>query len=444
VAGADGNLWFTESGTSGIARITTAGVVTGYPLTPGGVPTGIALGPDGNIWFADGGSPGSIGRITPAGTITRFSAGLTAGRSPRDIAAGADGNLYFTESASGGGLGQITTAGVITEFSSGLTHAPWDIAAGPDGNLWFTEAAGLRVGRLGLAPGATTDAATLVHSGDATLAGTVTPRLQATTYHFDWGLTASYGSSTAETVAGSGAPALAVKAILTGLAPATTYHYRIAATSPGGTTVGADQAFTTLAAPFAAPPIVAPAGLPPATRPVFGRSATISTLSGTVQVQLPGSAVYLPLLAASTVPVGTTIDATAGMLKLTNVKDRSGKLQTGRFWGGAFTVRQTRKKHSATVLTLIGPTICTRARQLAFVSTIKPAASKLWAKDNNGRFVTRGRTAVATVRGTTWLTSDGCAGTLVRVTKGTVSVRDLVQKRTVVVKAGHRYLARAG
>ena len=55
-----------SSGTNGIARITTAGVVTEYPLSPGGVPTGIALGPDGNVWFADGGSPGSIGRITPA------------------------------------------------------------------------------------------------------------------------------------------------------------------------------------------------------------------------------------------------------------------------------------------------------------------------------------------------------------------------------------------
>ena len=62
--------------------------------------------------------------------------------------------------------------------------------------------------------------------------------------------------------------------------------------------------------------------------------------------------------------------------------------------------------------------------------------------DNNGRFVTRGRTAVATVRGTAWFTRDTCAGTLVKVTSGTVAVNDLVRKRTVIVRAGRSYLAR--
>ena len=37
---------------------------------------------------------------------------------------------------------------------------------------------------------------------------------------------------------------------------------------------------------------------------------------------------------------------------------------------------------------------------------------------------------------------DTCAGTLVKVTRGEVAVRDLVKKRTIVVKAGHSYLAR--
>ena len=33
---------------------------------------GIAAGPDGNLWFTDGGSTKAIGRITPAGKITMF------------------------------------------------------------------------------------------------------------------------------------------------------------------------------------------------------------------------------------------------------------------------------------------------------------------------------------------------------------------------------------
>jgi hypothetical protein len=48
----------------------------------------------------------------------------------------------------------------------------------------------------------------------------------------------------------------------------------------------------------------------------------------------------------------------------------------------------------------------------------------------------------ATARGTSWLTEVRCDGTLVRVTAGTVEVRDLVRGRTIMVRAGQSYLAR--
>ena len=74
------------------------------------------------------------------------------------------------------------------------------------------------------------------------------------------------------------------------------------------------------------------------------------------------------------------------------------------------------------------------------------AASKrppraLWGHDNHGRFRTRGSNAVITVRGTRWYVADRCDGTLTRVTQGSVAVRDLRRHRTIVVRAGHRYLA---
>ncbi len=47
------------------------------------------------------------------------------------------------------------------------------------------------------------------------------------------------------------------------------------------------------------------------------------------------------------------------------------------------------------------------------------------------------------MRGTKWLTKDTCAGTLTRVMQGSVVVRDLVKHRTVLVKRGKQYLARA-
>jgi ferric-dicitrate binding protein FerR (iron transport regulator) len=49
----------------------------------------------------------------------------------------------------------------------------------------------------------------------------------------------------------------------------------------------------------------------------------------------------------------------------------------------------------------------------------------------------------ATVRGTIWLTQDPCDGTLTTVKRGRVNVRDFKRRRTVSVKAGHSYLARA-
>src|SRR5229473_2524235 len=110
---------------------------------------GITAGPDGNLWFTESAS-NSIGRITTDGsTITSFVLpGPPAFASdPEGITAGPDGNLWFTE-ALGNKIGQITTAGVITEFALSANSAPDGITAGPDGNLWFTEFGTNNIGRI--------------------------------------------------------------------------------------------------------------------------------------------------------------------------------------------------------------------------------------------------------------------------------------------------------
>jgi len=68
---------------------------------------------------------------------------------------------------------------------------------------------------------------------------------------------------------------------------------------------------------------------------------------------------------------------------------------------------------------------------------------RLWGRDSKGNFRTRGGNSVATVRGTAWFVEDRCDGTLTRVSKGSVSVYDRGRHRTVLVRAGHSYLARA-
>ena len=124
-----------------IGRITPDGVVTEFSagITPGASPYDITAGPDGNVWFVEPGLD-RIGRITPAGVVTEFGAGISAGAWPSFITAGADGNVWFTE-AGINAVGRITPDGTVTEFSTGITPGAGlqAIVTGPDGNLWFPE-----------------------------------------------------------------------------------------------------------------------------------------------------------------------------------------------------------------------------------------------------------------------------------------------------------------
>jgi hypothetical protein len=45
--------------------------------------------------------------------------------------------------------------------------------------------------------------------------------------------------------------------------------------------------------------------------------------------------------------------------------------------------------------------------------------------------------------GTKWLVEDRCTSTLTRVARGKVKVQDFVKHKTVLVKAGKKYIARA-
>ena len=102
-------------------------------------------------------------------------------------------------------------------------------------------------------PAVTTNAATNVASFSATLNGSLNPRGTTTTVSFQYGLTTSYGSTTA-TQTKSGNTVQAVSANISGLNASTTYHFRIVAHNNGGTSFGSDRTFTTLSA--TGPPVV--------------------------------------------------------------------------------------------------------------------------------------------------------------------------------------------
>lgn len=100
-------------------------------------------------------------------------------------------------------------------------------------------------------PTVTTNAASALSVSGATLNGTVSSNGTSTAVTFDYGLTTSYGSTATATASplAAGAVGAAVSVAVTGLTCSTTYHYRAKGVNLGGTTLGADATFTTVACP---------------------------------------------------------------------------------------------------------------------------------------------------------------------------------------------------
>jgi hypothetical protein len=99
-----------------------------------------------------------------------------------------------------------------------------------------TEPAGttFRTAEVG-APVAVTSAATGLTTASATLNGNVNPEGTSTTCKFEYGPTTSYGSSVPCAAApGAGSSPVAVSAAVSGLAAATTYHFRVVAENTKG------------------------------------------------------------------------------------------------------------------------------------------------------------------------------------------------------------------
>jgi hypothetical protein len=159
---------------------------------------------------------------------------------------------------------------------------------------------------------------------------------------------------------------------------------------------------------------------------------------------------FVPLEQARQVPVGTLVDTRKGTVELVSARNpRATRLQSGRFLQGIFQVLQSRarKAKGMTELRLKGSSF-TRCRPRARVTRADAAqlsrrTIRRLRANARGRFRTRGRHSAATVRGTIWITADRCDGTLTTVRRGKVAVRDFRRKRTIALRAGKSYLARA-
>ncbi len=160
VAGPDGALWVAEVYGNAVARVTTQGQVTEYPVPPTpAVPPGsgpnsqpgaLAVGPDGDLWLTDLGD-GAHWRLTPAGHLTEYPLPAHGGEPARPwfgLATGPDGGIWFTDGI--GRIGRFDPAtGAIVEYPlPDLDQEPSFIVAAHDGNLWFVVPNESLVGRI--------------------------------------------------------------------------------------------------------------------------------------------------------------------------------------------------------------------------------------------------------------------------------------------------------
>jgi hypothetical protein len=295
--GNGGNI--SVSGTSTLSNVTITGGSTGNgsPGAPGGAGPGPSSGGSAgsggsgggvqasatttlvNVTISDnttgtGGAAGSAGTGTPASPglagPNGVGPGLQGGKLQASIVANnagiagcstvADqgGNLAFPDTSCPGTLsdpllgflasnGGPTRTRAIAPGSGALNLADQTLCQAIDQRgVARPQGAGCDAGAYELAPpSVTTGPATALQTTTATLSGNVTPNARATTFHFEFGPTDSYGQQTPEASAGQGFDPTAVEAAATGLKPGTTTHYRLVATNPDGTTNGTDQTLAT-------------------------------------------------------------------------------------------------------------------------------------------------------------------------------------------------------
>lgn len=153
------------------------------------------------------------------------------------------------------------------------------------------------------APSVTIGAAQNITRTTATLPGTVNPEGLETSYYYQYGTTMSYGGNAPSIQgvnAGSGTEAVPAPIGISGLRPATTYHYRLAATNADGTTYSEDETFTT------APPTPPTAS----TGEASNVTLTTATVAGTINPEGLETSYELDL--GSDTTYGTRIYGEAG------------------------------------------------------------------------------------------------------------------------------------
>jgi len=164
---------------------------------------------------------------------------------------------YVTWGASGASRSGVAVSKGIWGSNTFVAVTSDDITAGRSiqlglglaGNIstdYSLAAPTLGINQITPPPVVTSGSASSITTNTANIAGTVNAMGASTTVTIQYGETLAYGSSTAATPSPvTGSTNTAVSAMLSGLVAGTTYNYRVVGTSANGTTLGANQTFTT-------------------------------------------------------------------------------------------------------------------------------------------------------------------------------------------------------
>jgi hypothetical protein len=148
----------------------------------------------------------------------------------------------------GSASSDVAAVGALTDLLPNTAYHFRLVGVNPNGTIYGEDQTFTTIAGAPVVDGSPAIATAITSTG-ATLNGTVDPRGSDTAYHFDYGLDATYGSSTPDGGPLSGQGAQGASSTITGLAPGTTYHFRVVADNgTGGPQAGADQVFMTASA----------------------------------------------------------------------------------------------------------------------------------------------------------------------------------------------------
>lgn len=165
------------------------------------------------------------------------------------------------------------------------------------------------------------------------------------------------------------------------------------------------------------------------------------------QLGLPAMHRLVPLRYAVLLASGSrqrtapTLDASECSIRV-RATPGQGRTASADVSGTAVTVGQSSGRRVTTTLTVRRPRCAGRRRS---PNALPPEARLRVATDRRrGRWRVKGKHSIAAAVGTDWVTLEGCSRTVTVVRRGRVQVFDRVKRRTVTVRAGHRYVAREG